>query len=74
MLFAYCPICPKTSKILVFFALRHFGGKKHQYGTFIEHGNAEYKDEKDLLKKFLIPLFKDFNTFIQTCNIALSRK
>lgn len=51
-----------------------FGGKKHQYGTFIEQGNAEYKDEKDLLKKFLIPLFKDFNTFIQTCNTALSRK
>ena len=32
------------------------------------------KDEKDLLKKFLIPLFKDFNTFIQTCNTALSRE
>lgn len=49
-------------------------GTKYQYGTLIEHGNAEYKDEKDLLKKFLTPLFKDFNTFIQTCNIALSRK
>ena len=48
-------------------------GSKYQYGTLIEQGNAEYKDEKDLLKKFLIPLFKDFNTFIQTCNTALSR-
>lgn len=52
----------------------YFGGTKYQYGTFIEQGNGEYKDEKDLLKKFLIPLFKDFNTFIQTCNTALSRK